>query len=195
MADIRERTNQDLRQGAARLRQVLVVRGVVAVLFGVLLLVWPGISLGVLVVAFGIYAIADGVTALYAAVTSVPSGERWWPSLQGIAGIGTGVLVLLWPGVTALALLYLIGAWAFVVGVVSVVAALTGPGSGTDRWLLGLNGAAGIVFGAVMWARPGAGALVLLSLVAAFAIVIGATHIAAGIRLRNRADALLGTPR
>jgi uncharacterized membrane protein HdeD (DUF308 family) len=195
MVDIRERAREDLSQGATRLRQALVVRGVVAVLFGVLLLVWPGISLGLLVLAFGGYAIADGVLALYAAVTTVPSGRRWWPVLHGIAGIAAGVVVLVWPGVTALALLYLIGTWAVVIGAVAVVAAVTGPGSGTDRWLLGLNGAAGIVFGAIMWARPGAGALVLLSLVAAFAIVTGATLIAAGVRLRNRADALLGTPR
>jgi uncharacterized membrane protein HdeD (DUF308 family) len=195
MVDIRERAREDLSQGATRLRQALVVRGVVAVLFGVLLLVWPGISLGLLVLAFGGYAIADGVLALYAAVTTVPSGRRWWPVLHGIAGIAAGVLVLVWPGVTALALLYLIGTWAVVIGVVAVVAAVTGPGPGTDRWLLGLHGAAGIVFGAIMWARPGAGALALLSLVAAFAIVTGATLIAAGVRLRNRADALLGTPR
>jgi uncharacterized membrane protein HdeD (DUF308 family) len=195
MVDVRERAREDLGERAARLRQALVVRGVVAVLFGVLLLVWPGISLGLLVLAFGGYAIADGVLALYAAVTTVPSGRRWWPVLHGIAGIAAGVLVLVWPGVTALALLYLIGTWAVVIGVVAVVAAVTGPGSGTDRWLLGLNGAAGIVFGAIMWARPGAGALVLLSLVAAFAIVTGATLIAAGVRLRNRADALVGTPR
>jgi uncharacterized membrane protein HdeD (DUF308 family) len=195
MVDIRERDGEDLSQGATRLRQALVVRGVVAVLFGVLLLVWPGISLGLLVLAFGGYAIADGVLALYAAVTTVPSGRRWWPVLHGIAGIAAGVVVLVWPGVTALALLYLIGTWAVVIGAVAVVAAVTGPGSGTDRWLLGLNGAAGIVFGAIMWARPGAGALVLLSLVAAFAIVTGATLIAAGVRLKDRADALVGTPR
>jgi uncharacterized membrane protein HdeD (DUF308 family) len=195
MVDIRERAREDLSQGATRLRQARVVRGGVAVLFGVLLLVWPGISLGLLVLAFGGYAIADGVLALYAAVTTARSGRRWWPVLHGIAGIAAGVLVLVWPGVTALALLYLIGSWAVVIGVVAVAAAVTGPGPGTDRWLLGLNGAAGIVFGAIMWARPGAGALALLSLVAAFAIVTGATLIAAGVRLTNRADALLGTPR
>jgi uncharacterized membrane protein HdeD (DUF308 family) len=192
---IDKRAAQHVRGVSGRLHQVLILRGAVAIVFGVLLLLWPGISLGAFVVTFALYAIADGVAALYAAVTSVASDERWWPVLHGVAGIAAGVLVLVWPGLTALLLLYLIGAWAFAVGVVAVVAAVTGSGSGSDRLLLGLHGALGIIFGGIMWLRPDAGALALLSLVAAFAIVTGTTLIAAAIRLKDRAEAALGALR
>lgn len=195
MAGTSEHLGRELREGAARLRQSLLVRGLVAIAFGVLLLLWPGISLGAFVLTFGIVSAADGLVALYTATTPAAAGNRWRPALQGIAGILTGVVVLGWPGLSALALLYLIGAWAFVLGVVEVAAAVTGPGTGEDRAVVGVHGALSAAFGVIMWWRPGAGALALVALVAAFAILIGAMRIAAAMRLKDVADAVPGAGR
>src|SRR5215467_9512450 len=103
---------------------LLVLRGVCAVLFGILTFVWPGITLVTLVLLFGAYALIDGVLALIKAVTD-RSAEGWWALLiEGLAGILFGILTFAYPGITAQVLLYLIGAWAIVTGIFEIVAAL-----------------------------------------------------------------------
>lgn len=183
-------TEQQMREAGSRLTSGLIVRGVVAILFGLVLLLWPGISLRTLMVVFGAYSLVDGVTAFGTAATSAQKGERWWLVLHGLAGIAFGVVVFVWTGLTALALLYVIGTWAIVRGTVEFAAALTGSGEGSDRFMLGLHGVLGIAFGVVMWWRPGAGALALITLIATFAIVTGVMRIATAIQLRNRGDAV-----
>lgn len=165
----------------------LVVRGVASIVFGLALLAWPGIGLRVLVLLFGAGALVDGVVSLWtAASATAPPGQRWWTALQGVAGVAVAVLVLLWPGISAVALLAVIGGWALVLGAVDIGAALTAPaGQDGDRVLLGLHGVLGVTFGLIMWTRPGAGALALVALVAAFAIVTGAARVATAVRARE----------
>src|SRR5512135_2913380 len=91
----------------------LALRGLFAVLFGIMAFAWPGITLGALVLLFGAYALVDGVFASAAALVGRPRGMPWWAMLvEGLAGIAVGVLTFAWPGITALVLLYLIAAWA-----------------------------------------------------------------------------------
>jgi uncharacterized membrane protein HdeD (DUF308 family) len=170
----------------SRLGTFLIARGVTAVLFGILVLAWPGITLRALVFAFGAYSLVDGAIALLEASAGAGRPDRWRLVVHGMAGVAAGVAVLVWPALTALALLYLIGTWAIVLGATEVVSALAVPGDGGQRLRAGLHGLVGLAFGLIMWIRPGAGALALLALVATLAIVTGVTRIADGVELRRR---------
>jgi uncharacterized membrane protein HdeD (DUF308 family) len=166
---------------------LVVLRGVGGVLFGVLTFMAPGISLAALVLLFGAYAFADGVLAIVTAIRRRASVDRWWVFLiEGLVGIAAGVFTVLWPGITALALVYLISGWAVVTGVLEILAAIRLRKVIAGEWLLALSGILSIVFGAVIALFPGAGALTLVAWIGAYAIVFGALLIALGIRLRTR---------
>jgi uncharacterized membrane protein HdeD (DUF308 family) len=161
------------------------IRGVLALLFGVTLLAFPDISLGVLVLTFGAVAFIDGIVLIVTAVRGARGSGRGWMVAQGILSVATGVVVWLWPDLSALALLYVIGAWAIVVGGMQIGASFGLLLSGGDRLFLVLSGLIGIAFGAIMFISPGAGALALLTLIAAFAIVTGITLLVAAFRIRK----------
>jgi uncharacterized membrane protein HdeD (DUF308 family) len=164
----------------------LALRGVLAILFGLLVFAWPGISLWVLVVFFGANALIDGVLALVAAVRGSASGARWWGMLlQGILGIATGIITFVWPGLTALVLLYFIAAWAIVIGVFEIVAAIRLRKEIEGEWLLALRGVLAIAFGVILFANPGAGALALVWLIRVFSIALGMIELILAFRLRS----------
>jgi uncharacterized membrane protein HdeD (DUF308 family) len=164
----------------------LVLRGVAAVIFGILTFIAPGASLFALVLLFGAYAIANGVIDLVLAVRR-PAGEPRWGSLvfEGIVSIVAGVLTLVWPGITALVLLFFIAAWAIATGVAQLIAAVRLRKQIRGEWLLALSGALSIAFGGLLLVFPGAGALAVVIWIGAYAIVFGALLIALGVRLRS----------
>jgi uncharacterized membrane protein HdeD (DUF308 family) len=162
-----------------RLRWAIGINGALSVLFGGMILAWPGIGLYALTILFGAYTLASGVVTL-ASIPRVKDG-RGWMALSGALGAGVGLAVLLWPSISALGLLYLIAAYAIAFGVVAVGGAVWLPIKGGDAGLLSLSGLVSILFGIVMFARPGAGALVLLALIAAFSLVKGATELVVAI--------------
>src|SRR2546428_5158168 len=117
----------------------LALRGVLAILLGVAVVVLPGVTLAALVVLFGAYAMVDGVLAIIAGVRAAERHERWWsPVLKGLAGIAAGVVTFVQPALTALALLYLIGGWGIVTGILEIVAAVHPPRA-PAQWGLVLN--------------------------------------------------------
>jgi uncharacterized membrane protein HdeD (DUF308 family) len=165
---------------------LVVLRGLAAVLFGLLTLFMPEVTMATLVLLFGAYALADGILMLLAVVRhKAPSQPRWQLVLWGVVSIIAGVLTFMWPGITAVALLYVIAAWAIVTGVVEIIAAIELRKVITHEWLLGLSGLASVLFGLAIAFWPGAGALVVLAYIAAFAIVFGVLLIALGFRLRG----------
>ena len=164
-----------------KMRWALGLNGLLSVGVGVVILVWPDISLFALTILFGVYALASGVVGLYYAVTAQSNGERGWLIFSGLLGIAVGVIVLVWPNISELALLYVIGAYAIAFGVIAVIGAFWLPLDGGDTALMILTGLVAIVFGVVMFARPGAGALVTLALIAAFALVTGITQVVVAI--------------
>lgn len=176
----------------ARSWWTLVLRGVLAVVFGVVAWVAPGLTIGALILLFGAYALVDGAFALVAAFS--PGGERRrWPLvLEGILGIGAGIAAVVWPGLTALALLYVIAAWALITGLFEIMAAVELRREIDNEWLLGLAGLASIVFGLLLIVRPGAGALALTWLIGVYAVLFGVLLIALGFRLRGMADRVPG---
>src|SRR5947207_4963016 len=141
----------------------LGLRGLAAVIFGLLAYFWPGLVLPVLVIIFGAYALVDGVFAVIAAVSgSRGRGMRWLVLLEGIAGIAIGIISIIWPGITALALLYFIAAWAIITGIFEIMAAVELRREITNEWFLILSGALSVVFGVLLLLFPGEGALAVV---------------------------------
>jgi uncharacterized membrane protein HdeD (DUF308 family) len=165
----------------AKMRWAIGLNGLLSIAFGVVILLWPGISLSALTILFGAYALATGVVAFFYAFSAEAGGERGWLILSGLLGIAVGIVVLVWPSISTLALLYVIGAYAIVLGIIAVFGAFWLPIDGGDTALMILGGLVSILFGIVMFARPGDGALVTLALIAAFALVTGITELVVAI--------------
>ncbi|PSK99550.1 uncharacterized membrane protein HdeD (DUF308 family) [Murinocardiopsis flavida] len=164
----------------------LVIRGAAAVLFGVLALVWPDLTLIALVILVGAFALVDGVFLLVHTFSGERSGSRWLPAVQAVVSIVFGLLVLFWPELSALTLALLIGAWALVGGVVQIASGIRLRKEITNEWLLVLSGALSVLFGLVMLVAPGAGALALVWVIGIYAIILGIALIILGVRLRGR---------
>jgi uncharacterized membrane protein HdeD (DUF308 family) len=165
---------------------VFLVRGIMGIIFGVITFFQPGISLAALVLLFGAYAFVDGIFAIVSAIRRRTGSEPWWLLLlEGIAGIAAGVMTLLWPGLTAIALLYVIAAWALVTGAFEIAAAIRLRKIINDEWLLVLSGVASIALGVLLMLFPGPGALVLVIWIGAGALVSGIMFVVLSLRLRS----------
>jgi len=166
----------------------IALRGLAAVIFGVLAFVWPGATILVLVLFWGAYALVEGVFALIAAFKVRDRGKPMWTfAVIGILGIAAGIVTFLWPGITALALLTLIAVWAFFMGIFQIIAAVRLRKEIQHEWLLGLSGVLSVIFGAVMMARPVEGLLAVVWVIAAYSIVFGILLLVLAFRLKNRA--------
>lgn len=165
---------------------VLLLRGIAGIIFGVLTFIWPEISLAALVLLFGAYAFADGVLALINGVRERRVNDRWWVLLlHGILGIAAGIVTVLWPGITALALLYIIAAWALVIGALEIAAAIRLRKEIEGEWLLALAGIASVALGILLFLFPGPGALALVIWIGAYALVSGVLLTILAFRLRS----------
>jgi len=168
---------------------LLLLRGIAAIVFGILAFFWPGITLLTLVLLWGAYALVDGVLALWAAISGrVPSmtpGPRWWLGIVGLAGIAAGIVTFAWPGMTTFILLMFIAAWAIVTGVMEIVGAVRLRKEIEGEWLLILSGLLSVAFGIILFAQPGTGALALVWFIGWFAVLFGAVNIALAFRLKQ----------
>ena len=165
---------------------LLALRGVAAVIFGILAFVWPELTVGALVILFGAFVFVDGVANLIAGVGDRNVNERWWVMvLEGIVSIAAGVLTFIYPGITAIVLLYVIAFWALLTGVLEIAAAVRLRKEMEGEWALGLGGAASILLGLALIVFPGAGAIAVIWLIGAYAILFGALMIYLGFKLRD----------
>lgn len=171
-----------------------VLRGVLAILFGILALFWPGITILALVIVFGAYAIVDGVFALIAAFRGPTEEHRVGMAAVGVLGILAGVVALLWPGITALALLLVIAAWFVATGVFEIIAGVRLRKEIENEWLPILSGVVSVIFGILLLAWPAGGALAIAWLIGLSAIAYGITLIALGLRLRKTRTHLRSMP-
>ncbi|EHR50790.1 hypothetical protein SacmaDRAFT_2547 [Saccharomonospora marina XMU15] len=151
----------------------LAVRGVLAILFGVATLVWPGVTLWVLILLWGAFMLVDGAFGLVAAITDRVERNRGWWALAGIAGIAAGVIALVWPGVTALALLFIIAAWALIVGISQLATAVRLRKEIEHDWVIALTGVLSVALAVVLFASPGAGVLAITWAIGWFATLFG----------------------
>jgi uncharacterized membrane protein HdeD (DUF308 family) len=172
----------------------LALRGLCAIAFGVLAFIWPGITLGALVLLFGAYALVDGILSIASAIfKSEVSGMPWWALvLVGLMGIAAGVVTFAWPGITALVLLYLIAAWAIVSGIFEIIAAVRLRTEIENEWWLALTGIISVIFGLMLMARPGAGAIAVVWLIGSYAIILGIFLLALAFKLKGFRERLSG---
>jgi uncharacterized membrane protein HdeD (DUF308 family) len=162
-------------------RWALGISGALSIALGVVILVWPSISLYALVLVFGAFALARGIVGLATAVASPIREGRGWLVFWSLVSIAAGVIVFFNTDMSALALLYVVGAYAIVLGVVTVGGAFWLPLNGGDSAVLALTGVFSIVFGIVMFAEPADGALVLLGLIAAYAFIVGLAEVTVAV--------------
>jgi uncharacterized membrane protein HdeD (DUF308 family) len=162
----------------------VVLRGLAAIALGVISVIAPGITFVSLVIVFGIYAIVDGALALSLG-WRFPSAMRGAMIGRGIVSIVAGILALVLPQVTALALLFVVAAWAIVSGILEIVMAIQMRKQISGEWLLALEGALSIAFGVLLFLAPLAGAIVIGLWIGAYALVLGGMLVANGLRMRS----------
>jgi uncharacterized membrane protein HdeD (DUF308 family) len=164
----------------------LALRGIVAIAFGVLAIMLPGLTLLALVFLFAAYAIVDGAFLIVSGIRGQGGrGGTRWLVIGGIAGVAAGIVTIVWPGLTALLLLSIIAAWAIVTGILVIVAAYRLREAIRGEWLLALEGALSVAFGFAIILFPGAGALAVIWLIAAYAIASGVVLLILSFRLRR----------
>ena len=167
--------------------RVLALRGLVAVLFGLVILFWPGLILAVLSLFFGIYALVDGGVVLVPALRSSDRGaRRWLPLAEGTVGVIAGLVALLWPGLTSSGLLYVIVGWALVTGILKILTATVLRSEVENVWLLAGGGALSVHFGVILAALVGSELPSLAPFIGVFAVVVGLALIVFAFRIRDR---------
>ena len=174
---------------------VFAIRGIAALAFGVLAFIWPETTLTVLVILFGAYVLVDGIALLVALARgdSLARRHAWAVAIMGVLGVVAGVVTFVWPGLTALSLLYLVAFWAIAMGTFQVVAAVVLRRELDNEFWMALGGVASIVFGALLVASPGDGLISLVWLVGLWAVVFGVSSLGLAYRL-HEIDAVLPKP-
>lgn len=177
-----------LLHGLAKNWWLLLLRGIAAIIFGILAFAWPGITLLSLVILYGAYALVDGVLSIAAAIGGGGgAAPRWWLVVVGLLGIAAGLLTFFWPQITALVLLMFIGVWALIHGVFEIIGAIRLRKEIDNEWMLILSGALSVLFGAAMLVMPGAGALALIWVIGAYSIIFGILFVGFAFRLKKHA--------
>jgi uncharacterized membrane protein HdeD (DUF308 family) len=152
----------------------VLLRGILGVAFGIVTLFAPVVSLAAVVLVYGAYAFADGVFAIVSAIRRRTEEKHWWALLaDGILGVGVGLVTFFWPGITLLALVFMIAAWALLTGGLEVAAAIRLRKVLTHEWLLTLAGVASIVLGLIFFISPAMGAITRVLWVGAYAFIFG----------------------
>lgn len=164
----------------------VVLRGVLAVLFGLIAFTRPGAMVFSMVLVFGVYAFIAGIATVIAAARSGRAGDSWGALLlDGLLGIAVGVVAVVWPASTALAFVWMIGAWAILTGILEIASAVRLRKLIQHEWLLGIAGALSVAFGLLMFYRPVAGGLAVVWWLGAYALLFGVMMIVLGFRLRS----------
>jgi uncharacterized membrane protein HdeD (DUF308 family) len=164
----------------------IALRGVAAVMFGILTLLVPALSLATLVLLFGAYALASGVLAIISAIANRGSEDHWVAMVVGgVLSIGAGLVTLFMPGITALVLLYWIAAWSIVTGIAEIATAIRLRRVLSGEWMLILAGLLSVIFGVFLVLRPGVGALAVAIWIGAYALLLGFVLIGFALRLRR----------
>ncbi len=165
---------------------VYLLRGIFAILFGLAALFWPGLTLTILVVLFSIYLGLQGIFLIFTALNSRGISRHWWLALvEGGVCLLIAILAFAWPGITAMALLFIIAFWAFITGVIEVYSAVHLRKVIQGEWVLGLSGILSLIFAIILVVYPSAGALAVLWIIGIYAILFGLLTLYLASKLRN----------
>ena len=181
MSTILQQAEQAAGDRVKKARWMLGLSGVLAIAFAVVILVWPDISLFALVILFGALALSRGIVGLVMAARSPIKQGRGWLVISSLASIAVGLVVFFFTDMSTLALLYVIGAYAITMGILTILGASALLADTTDKILLSLTGLVSVVFGFVMVVKPGDGAIVLLALIAAYSLVVGISELTVAV--------------
>ncbi len=163
----------------------LAFRGAIALVFGLTALLWPGITLVMLVLLFGVYALFDGIVTVVLGTRNLAREHGWVVFLEGCAGVGLGLAVLLWTRVAAGLLVVLIALWAIGTGVLELIAAVRLRRELPEEVLLGIAGVVSVLLGLAILVRPSAGAIALVVLLGSYALIFGTSMLLQALRLRR----------
>ena len=162
---------------SAESKWLVILHGVMAILFGLVILAWPAIALVGLLLVFGVFAVAAGIFALLEGLHAEEGRRRWLYLAVGVVSVLAGLMALAWPAITAPAFLYLLAAWAIVTGVIEIAAAFRTRLAATVEWVLIASGGISVVFGILLLVWPRLSVLSLVWLIGIFAIVYGILHL------------------
>ena len=164
----------------------VLIRGLISIIFGVMVLVWPGLALTSLIWVLAAYIFVDGIYAIISAFSHRDHYRHWWLTLiEGLIGVVAGVLAFLYPGITELTLLYVIAFWAIFTGIMEIIAAWRLRQEIKGELLLGLSGLASLIFGVLVLLQPAAGVLAILTIIGVYSIVFGILLVMLAFRLRS----------
>lgn len=167
------------------------LRGILAIIFGLICLLTPGIALGAFVIVFAAYIFVDGVFAIISGIRAARSGETWGLLiLEGVVDLAAGVIAILWPAITLVALVWIVAIWAIVSGALMLAAAFS-LNLDYGRWWLALGGIASIIFGILLIIEPFIGAVVLTLWIGAYAVVFGVFLLVLAFQLNSKREAQL----
>lgn len=179
-------TNESMDDLLSRSWWMLALRGVLALVFGILAFIWPGLTLAALVALFAAYVLISGVVSILGAIKNRKADREWWLILiLGLVSVAAGVISIMQPALTALVLVLMMGANALVTGVLDIAVAIRLRKTIEGEWLLIAAGIASIIFGILVFLFPGAGALALVWLISAHAIAIGILLLGLAFRARG----------
>ena len=169
---------------------VVLLRGILAILFGVMAFAWPGVTLAILVAFWGAYALIDGIFEVIAGVRGK------WGSLVflGLLGIAAGVITFFWPGITAITLIWVFAFWAIVAGVMQISAAIRLRKEIQGEWLWILSGLCTVLLGVLLMLYPGAAALSVVWLIASLAVAWGILLIMLALKLKGLGSRMRTSP-
>ena len=160
----------------------ILVRGIAAILFGIAAFAWPGLTIWALVMLFAAYAIVDGASMI---VFGRRLGNWFWYALAGLVSMAAGVIAIAWPGITSMALLWVIAAWAILSGIFQIMSGIEIRKAVEGEWVLYVGGALAILFGLMLFFRPGAGALSVVWLIGTFMILFGILQVILSFKLKG----------
>jgi uncharacterized membrane protein HdeD (DUF308 family) len=172
---------------------VVGLRGLAAIVFGILAIALPGMTLAVLILLFGAYALIDGILDIFHAFRGGAS-HRILLLVEGIVGVLAGLAAFFWPGLTALVLLYIIAFWAIVTGVLEIIEAIRLRRVISNEWALIIGGILSVLFGILLVAMPGTGALALVLIIGVYAIIFGIALLGLAWRLRAHSHGATSAP-
>ncbi|HEX6270096.1 MAG TPA: HdeD family acid-resistance protein [Anaerolineales bacterium] len=176
-----------IHNGPARNWRLVVLRGILAILFGVMAFGWPSMTWIILIMMFGVYTLADGLVALGTGLSRTNGSPRWWTVLlEGVLSLAAAVVALLWPEIIALIMVFVIAGWAVLTGILEIVAAIRLRAEIKNEWLLALGGLVSIALGVFLFFQPVTGGIAIIWTLAAYAMIFGVLLIALGLRLRDR---------
>ena len=168
----------------------LILLGVLAIIVGIIAIAWPGVTVLALVILFAVYAFMDAGLQMARSFSSDSAGPVFGHLLLGLVDLAAGVIALVWPAPTALVLVLIVGIWAFIGGIFEIAAAFRSGETAGTRAMFSLSGLVSIAFGAVLFARPGVGAVTLALLFGLFSLIYGVSQIVMGAQLRQTGNTL-----